>query len=136
MNADFSPVSRANWTVVIFGFLALALAFSARAALGLVMPVWQEQFGWSSSYISSVGAAALMVMAFIAPFAGRLVDTKGPRFTLNFGPCASWRCRTCSHVCNDDYRIFPLSGIWRAGNRRAGDRGEPGSRPNRTRVWS
>jgi len=74
-----------HWSVVTFGFLALSLAFSGRAALGLVMPVWQEEFGWSSSYISGVGAAALIVMAIVAPFAGRMVDKRGPRFTLNLG---------------------------------------------------
>ncbi|MGB3148647.1 MAG: hypothetical protein WBA91_12965, partial [Paracoccaceae bacterium] len=54
---------RQNWSVVGFGFLALALSFSGRAALGLIMPVWQKEFGWTSSYISGVGAAALIVMA-------------------------------------------------------------------------
>lgn len=74
-----------NWAIVLFGFLALSLAFSARAALGLIMPVWQAEFGWSSSYISGVGATALIVMAAVAPFAGRLVDTRGPGFALNLG---------------------------------------------------
>lgn len=74
-----------NWTIVIFGFLALAVSFSARSSLGLVMPVWQEEFGWSASFISSVGAAGLIVMAIIAPFSGRIADIKGPRFTLNLG---------------------------------------------------
>ncbi|WP_108819479.1 MFS transporter [Pseudovibrio sp. Alg231-02] len=77
--------SRQNWTVVLFGFLALSLAFSSRAALGLIMPVWQTEFSWSSSYISGVGAAALVTMAIVAPFAGRLVDRRGSQFTLNLG---------------------------------------------------
>jgi len=80
-----APTINQNWTIVLFGFLALSLAFSARAALGLIMPVWQAEFGWSSGYISGVGAAALIVMAGVAPFAGRLVDTRGPGLALNLG---------------------------------------------------
>ncbi len=73
------------WAIVGFGFLALAIASSGRATLSLLMPVWQREFDWTSSYISGVGAAALVVVAIVAPFAGRLVDRMGPRFTLNFG---------------------------------------------------
>jgi MFS family permease len=73
------------WFLVGFGFLALALSFSARAALGLVMPVWDSELGWSRSFVSGAGAAALIVMAGIAPFAGRLVDRYGPRVALTVG---------------------------------------------------
>lgn len=80
-----TSLSPRPWALVGFGFLALALAFSARAALGLIMPVWKAEFGWSNSFMSGAGAAALVVMAIVAPFAGRLVDRMGPRFTLNLG---------------------------------------------------
>ena len=73
------------WLVVAFCFLALALVFSARAALGLVMPVWVRELGWTKSFISGAGAAALIVMACVAPVAGRLVDRNGPRSVLAIG---------------------------------------------------
>ena len=34
--------------VVALGFLALALAYTARAVLGLAMPIWEEQMDWSA----------------------------------------------------------------------------------------
>ena len=73
------------WLVVGFGFLALALAFSARATLGLVMPIWAQELGWSRSFISGAAATALLVMAAVAPFAGRFIDHHGIRTTLSLG---------------------------------------------------
>jgi len=73
------------WFLVSFGFLALGLAFSARATLGLVMPFWEAELGWSRSFVSGAGASALVVMAIIAPIAGRLVDRHGPRVALSAG---------------------------------------------------
>lgn len=80
-----SSSSVLSWLVVGFGFLALALAFSARATLGLVMPVWSQELGWSRSFVSGAAAGALLVMATVAPFAGRLVDRHGVRATLSLG---------------------------------------------------
>lgn len=77
--------NRAASAVVIIGFLALAVAFSTRATLGLVMPVWQAELGWSASFISGVAASALIVMALTAPVAGLLVDRVGVRVSLSTG---------------------------------------------------
>jgi MFS family permease len=80
-----APTAPARWLVAGFGFLALALAFSARATLGLVMPIWSQELGWSRSFVSGAAATALLVMAMVAPFAGRMIDRQGVRMTLALG---------------------------------------------------
>lgn len=73
------------WLLVFIGFAALAVAFSVRAVLGLAMPVIETELGWSRSFISGVGALALLVMAMAAPFAGGLTDARGPRLLISGG---------------------------------------------------
>ncbi len=74
-----------GWLVVVMCFLALAAAFSARSVLGLTMPLWEQELGWSRSFVSTGGALALVVMAVVAPVAGNLVDRFGARRTLVAG---------------------------------------------------
>ncbi len=77
--------NRSAWIVVIVGFIALAVAFSTRATLSLVMPVWQAELGWSASFVSGVAACALIVMALTAPVAGIMIDRLGARTSLSAG---------------------------------------------------
>src|SRR5579871_6373972 len=69
----------------LVSFAALAVAFSLRASLGLVIPVWQHDFGWSRSFISAVGALALIVAGLTALVAGIAVDRIGARAVLIAG---------------------------------------------------
>ena len=74
-----------DWLLVAVGFVALSVAMSTRASLGLVMPVWAGEFGWTRGFMSSGGAMALLVVAVLAPVAGNLVDRYGPRLLLTGG---------------------------------------------------
>lgn len=107
-----SQLSILQWLVVSFGFLALALAFSARASLGLVMPIWAQEFGWSRSFVSGAAAAALLVMAAVAPFAGRFIDQNGVRVTLALGlGLVGVGCVTVSATSNALIFLIGFSGI-------------------------
>ncbi|HEX2581693.1 MAG TPA: MFS transporter [Dongiaceae bacterium] len=81
MFAYFSP----RWLIVALGFLSLSVAFAVRGVLGLMMPIWNESFGWSRSFLSTAGAAALIIMALLAPAVGNLVDKSGARKPLIAG---------------------------------------------------
>ena len=106
------PTSLLQWAVVLFGFLALALAFSARATLGLVMPIWSQELSWSRSFVSGSAATALLVMAAVAPVAGRLVDRHGVRATLALGlSLVGVGCLIVSATSNPYVFIFAFSGL-------------------------
>ena len=82
----FTVPSRFRPSLVVgFGFLVLALSYSGRATLGLVMPALEQDMGWSRTFLSSAAAASHVVIAILAPIAGILVDRHGPRMTLILG---------------------------------------------------
>jgi MFS family permease len=85
MTSDSHSRSFLPWLVVGFAFLALALAFSARATTSLVMPIWESELGWSKSHVSNTVAVTLLIMAGLAPIAGRMVDRHGVRVLLAGG---------------------------------------------------
>lgn len=83
-----TPSSYRRWIIVGLSFLALALAYSSRATFSLVMPLWEQELGWSRSFTSGTAASALMLMALLAPFGGRLVDRRGARSVILIGLAA------------------------------------------------
>lgn len=68
-----------GWLIVAFIFMALGLVFSARSALGLIMPTWEQDLGWARTFISGGGSIVLIFMTLISPLAGNLLDRIGPR---------------------------------------------------------
>jgi len=112
MDLQQSSHSPLKWAVVAFSFMALSLAFSARATLGLVMPIWSQDLGWSRSLVSGAAATALLVMAAVAPFAGRLVDRHGVRSTLTAGlALVGTGCVIVSATSNAAIFVLAFSGL-------------------------
>ena len=86
MSARTESLRLLPWLVVGFGFLVLALSYSGRATLGLVMPAVEQDMGWTRTFLSGSAAASLIVMAVLAPLAGWLVDRHGPRILAVAAP--------------------------------------------------
>ncbi|MEP3277274.1 MAG: MFS transporter [Stappiaceae bacterium] len=107
----FSPAHR-SFLIVGLSFVALALTFSARATLGLVMPILETELGWTRSFTSGTAALALLVMAAIAPFGGRLVDKQGARAILLIGLVAlATGCFMIAITVNSMAFLLAFSGV-------------------------
>src|SRR5215470_6514951 len=76
------------WIIVGLCFLALAVSFSARSSLSLIMDPMEKELGWSRSTTSAAASLAQIFMAAAAPIVGNLVDRFGARFLLSFGLAA------------------------------------------------
>ncbi|HET7670324.1 MAG TPA: MFS transporter [Burkholderiales bacterium] len=77
--------SRAGWTVVAVGCVALALSFAYRNLLQLTMTGMEGELAWSRSMLSSGATVALIAMAAGNLFGGMLVDRYGPRNLVAVG---------------------------------------------------
>jgi len=73
------------WFTVWIGFVALALAYSVRALLGVTMPIWEDAGLWSRSWSSTVGFIALLIMGLSAPGLGLLLGYIGFRIISSVG---------------------------------------------------
>ena len=71
--------------IVVLCFFGLALTASARGTIGLVMPTWEAELGWTRGFVSFVGAMMLISVATVAPLAGNFQDRFGPRPLLVAG---------------------------------------------------
>jgi MFS family permease len=74
-----------RWTVLVVGFVALAVSFAYRNLLQLTMTGMESELGWSRSLLSSGATVALVAMAAGNLFGGVLVDRYGPRALLSLG---------------------------------------------------
>jgi MFS family permease len=83
--SDRRHVDLAAWTIVGFCFLALAVSFSARSSLSLVMTSMERELGWSRDQVSNALSLAQIFMAIASPIVGNLVDRFSPRLLLSSG---------------------------------------------------
>ena len=74
-----------GWIVVGICFVSLMLVYAVRSSLGLMMPFWEDDPGWTRDLSSNAGALVLVLMAISSPVAGNLIDRYGPRAVCSAG---------------------------------------------------
>jgi MFS family permease len=76
---------RRGWIVVATCFVAMAFTFGARSSISMVLPLWRDELGWSSTQSSTGASLVLIMMALGSPVAGYLMDRFGARRVIGCG---------------------------------------------------
>ena len=105
-----APAARA-WPIVLIGFAALSLAFSARASIGLAMPSLEAEFGVSRSAVSGAAALGFGVMAVLSIASGWLVDRFGPARVLPAGLACLCVCLLLFSIAPNAAAVVAIYGI-------------------------
>lgn len=106
-------ILRANprgWFVVFVLFSAISFSFSARMSLPVLIPGWEEEFGWSRTLMTTGAAVIMIIMGSVAPFAGHLLDKFGPRYLVSGGMLLSGAAVAVSALMGTD--ALPLTATW------------------------
>ena len=86
---DFDTANRKRgWIVVAICFAATAFTFGARSSVSMMLPIWQEELGWSRSQAAPGASIVLAIMALGSPIAGNLMDRYGARLVIATGLAA------------------------------------------------
>ena len=86
---DFDTANRKRgWIVVAICFVAMAFTFGARSSVSMMLPIWQEELGWSRSQAATGASIVLAIMALGSPIAGNLMDRYGARLVIGTGLAA------------------------------------------------
>jgi MFS family permease len=76
---------RKGWLIVAALFLMLSIIITARNSMGLMMPFWKADMGWSYKFVATASSIMLMTMAVIAPIVGSIIDRFGSRLIYATG---------------------------------------------------
>ena len=63
----------------------LSIVITARNSLGLMMPFWKEDLGWSYKFVATASALMMVTMAATAPVLGSIIDRFGSRVIYAVG---------------------------------------------------
>ncbi len=84
-NKELKSVSTSSrlfygWYPVIITWLAAFLL--GATAVGIFFKPILDEFGWDRAFLSLIGSIVFILMAFLTPFIGRLIDWLGPKTML------------------------------------------------------
>ena len=99
-----------GWLIVAVIFFTVSFSFAARMSLPVLIPVWEKEFEWSRTFLTSGAALIMIVMGSVAPYAGHLLDKFGPRYLVSGGTILSGFCVILGAMMDSSSLL--LSPVW------------------------
>ena len=90
-----SPDELKGWTIVALGFIIDALAKGGKAIFVVMVLLWGEEFGWSRSQLSLLGALVHISISVMTPVSGTLIDS----FPGTHVVCSSLTALSLAYLC-------------------------------------
>jgi len=77
-----------GWQIVAAAFVTMAVGVNARTAFSLLFPPILAEYGWDRGVVAGVFSFGFLTSAVASPYAGRLIDRRGPRLVVESGVLA------------------------------------------------
>src|SRR5436305_724539 len=74
-----------GWVLGAVAFLAMAVGVNARTSFSLLFPAILDEFGWDRGVTVGAFSLGFLMSAIITPYAGRLMDRRGPLPVIELG---------------------------------------------------
>ena len=100
-----------GWLIVVLTFTALALTFSSRSSVGVLMTSWEEELGWARTLSSTGSSLVLAMMAIASPLAGNLMDRFGPAYVLSSGLLIVGGAILLTSFVSEEWQFLVLFGV-------------------------
>ena len=100
-----------GWLIVVLTFVALALTFSSRSSVGVLMTTWEQELGWARTLSSTGSSLVLAMMAIASPLAGNLMDRFGPAYVLSGGLLVVGGAILLTAHVSEEWQFLVLFGV-------------------------
>src|SRR5438067_9089292 len=74
-----------GWVIVAVAFVTMGVGVNARTAFSLLLPAILDEFGWDRGVTAGAFSFGFLTSALVTPYAGRLMDRRGPRPLIELG---------------------------------------------------
>ncbi|HEX3537952.1 MAG TPA: MFS transporter [Stellaceae bacterium] len=74
-----------GWVLVAVAFVTMAVGVNARTSFSLLFPAILDEFGWDRGVTAGAFSFGFLTSAFVTPYAGRLMDRRGPLPVIELG---------------------------------------------------